>query len=743
MQTQRARGIQRVQCVRAIVCGCAVLGGSTALYGQPMEVLARPDSLRLEDLVTRKDVQEVRISPDGRWVAYVVKQGSLKTDGYHYSLYVAGTRVGNAPVRLLESVSAWSNVRWSPDGRWISYLSSKGGSVQLWRINSKGGKETRLFHHAPGRTNYDIDYAPHGGGDQQAGVFAYEWSPSGRRIAFTTATPLMPAARARMEAAGVVYDDERMTFTDLVTRNWVRHPTELWAYDVRSGHKSQLWKVDGDIPALAWSPDESRIAVTYSAPPRLQESMVFFDQDLGIVTVDGGKFHPVSAGEAYEAEPAWAPDGVSLAFVSLLGLRTSTVSVLNSATGERKELGRGRVGWISDLGWMPNGQDLWFEAPDSGVIRRGKSAVYRLRVATDSITEVSAPVGHLSLCSVDQEAKQAACIWQTPARSPAPALVDVPTGGVTALARLNPELEAKLQGQVTELHWTNRYGAETNGFLVKPAGYTEGTRYPTLVVLYWFEGRFMAEAEWILNYPIQLFARDGFAVLLVNYPKMEDWRGKSFAEGAMAKGYSPLASIEEGLDQLIEAGITDSTRLGIMGWSYGGFLAQFALTQSKRFKAASAGADGDLNPGAYWLLGRRTFRENYERLMGGPPYGETLKNWVEFSPAFNTHRVQAPVLMEASAIEAILGLEMSAAYRRHGVPVEFAVYPDEGHNFTRPQHRYHSMQRNLDWFNFWLQGREDPAPDKRSQYQRWRAMKDALAAPCVGKGAACAVRTLP
>jgi dipeptidyl aminopeptidase/acylaminoacyl peptidase len=116
-----------------------------------------------------------------------------------------------------------------------------------------------------------------------------------------------------------------------------------------------------------------------------------------------------------------------------------------------------------------------------------------------------------------------------------------------------------------------------------------------------------------------------------------------------------------------------------------------------------------------------------EKVLGGPPYGLTLRNWEAFSPALNAQRVQVPVLMESSAEEAILGLEMFGTLRYHEVPVEFVIYPDEGHVLTQPVHRLASMRRNLDWFSFWLLKKEDPDPAKREQYERWRAMRGHLA----------------
>jgi hypothetical protein len=112
--------------------------------------------------------------------------------------------------------------------------------------------------------------------------------------------------------------------------------------------------------------------------------------------------------------------------------------------------------------------------------------------------------------------------------------------------------------------------------------------------------------------------------------------------------------------------------------------------------------------------------------MGGPPFGSTLPNWLGFAPAFNGNRVHAPVLMEYSPEEALYGLEMLAVLRRNGVPAEFVVYPKDGHVFVQPEHRYRSMERNIDWFRFWLQDQEDPDSSKQAQYARWREMRGQL-----------------
>jgi dipeptidyl aminopeptidase/acylaminoacyl peptidase len=189
-----------------------------------------------------------------------------------------------------------------------------------------------------------------------------------------------------------------------------------------------------------------------------------------------------------------------------------------------------------------------------------------------------------------------------------------------------------------------------------------------------------------------------------------------------------LASIEAAIKSLVSQGIADPKRVGIMGISYGGFLTEFAITHSKSFKVSSLVDGGGYSPVGYWLSNHEGQEEN-ERALGGPPSGSTYANWLKFSPPLNVANVTGPVLMGFNSNEAVYGFEMLSALRREGIPVEFWVYPGEGHIFTTPEHRFSSMQRNLDWFNFWLFGKEDAGPAKQDQYVRWHEMRKQLASP--------------
>jgi dipeptidyl aminopeptidase/acylaminoacyl peptidase len=163
-----------------------------------------------------------------------------------------------------------------------------------------------------------------------------------------------------------------------------------------------------------------------------------------------------------------------------------------------------------------------------------------------------------------------------------------------------------------------------------------------------------------------------------------------------------------------------------MGWSYGSELTNLTLTHNKVFAAASASSGGANNPGEYWLSGE-PFQHYIEGTMGGSPYGEYDKRFDELSTVRQAHRVSAPLLIEAAAQEMLHSLEFYSALRGLGKPVELVIYPDEGHIYSQPKHRLASMERNLDWFSYWLLGRTDPDPLKHEQYARWAAMKAKLA----------------
>ena len=671
--------------------------------------------ITLEEIVSFREVKEPRRSPDGSRVAFLVTQAFLSCDCYRTALYVVSAAAGSIPSKLIEEPSL-SSVRWTPDGSSISYLSAKSGSLQLWKFNLENKTAEPVFTHVPGEDQTIRRVGYHPSDKTPVGVFTYEWSPDGKQVAFISAPAIEKSETDRLEKQGVLFNENMDTYT-IVTQQWVKVPAELWIYHLEDQTEEKLWQNKGEISSLSWSPDSSRIAVAYSAPPKLKDSMVFFNEDVGFVKIATKSFEVVADGEAAETLPQWSPDGRYLAYSSWAGYAESPLVVYELSTGKRQELVKDAN--MRNYWWADNSRGLVFEAAGRGK-RRVRNGLY-LVTFDGQVRRITPEADHVSECD-SAHGNAAACVWQSSNVPPSPSIVDLATSKIRSLADVNPQLQKISVGHVTEMRWTNKYGAETTGYLLKPFNYVEGKHYPLLVIWYGFEGKFVTQAEWLSSYPAQAFAREGFAVLMANYPPYDDWKGKDFARGSVAEGYSPLASIESAVQTLVQQGVVDPNRIGVMGISYGGFLTEFCITHSHLFKVSSLVDGGGYGPAAFAMVGHNA-EENDERVLGGPPSGATLQNWISFSPPFKANNVTGPVLMGFNDHEAFYGMEMRSALERAGVPVEFWVYLGEGHIFTGPEHRLISMERNLDWFNFWLQDKEDPSSTKEAQYVRWGEMR--------------------
>lgn len=692
--------------------------------------------ITLDQIVSSREIEEARLSPDGERVAFVVKQGFRDCNCIRRALYVAPSDGGQPPSKLLEAATL-NSVRWRPHSTTLSFLAGLTGTVQLWSMPATGGTPELLLRHRPDDGNSFIrrGWSP----EAEAipiGVSRYEWSPDGRRLAFSTTLPSDSSARRRALREGLQYDDNAMTLFNLVLEQWAPSRSELWLYDCDTMREHRLWlgpttHIDGGVLSISWSPDGDRVAFSHIAAPLPGESRNFWNTDVSVVGVDGVVTSVIATG-AWEDTPRWSPDGSALAVARTFSILDKVDLLRIPLDSLRAWRVVGRVDRSTELlGWSEDGTALLVQA--SGLtLRREMTGLYSvpmagvpMRLTPDSL--------RISSCAAI-EMGRFACVREAPALAPAVSVVRVgkqsrgdESVSIDAIADPNPEMSRVLRVPIRPLRWTNRYGAETDGYLLLPPHRRPGERLPLLIITYGFTGEFVTHG-WraLTSYPALVFASEGFAVLLANPQRYEPWTGADYSRGSEAVGFGPAASLEEATRQLAAEGIVDSTRVGMMGTSYGGFWVEFMITQSRLIAVASIRNAGDYNPGIYWLLGNAFSRARYEAFMGGPPFGSTLEHWKDFAPALNAEKVRAPVLMEFQPLETLYGLEMFAALRRNSVPVELFIYPNGGHVFWQPEHRFHSMQRNLDWFRFWLLGVEDTASGREGQFARWRELRSQL-----------------
>lgn len=700
----------------------------------PTKHSREPHSISLDEIVSLREISEVAHSPDGRAAALLIRQAFRDCNCYRTALYVIEAPGQTTPAKLLEE-AAISNLRWTPDGASLSYLAVRNGVQEVWKMDRQGNATSKVVAATAVRTSAIESTDTTSAAQPRASVSHFEWSPDGTRLAYVITRQPSSAELEAIARRGVIYDDNRMSLLTLLHEEWVVPRAELWVRHVGNGKEVKIWTAPEistlpwsvGVSSFAWAPNGQSLAVSYQAPG-LDKWPVFINFDIGLVSLPDNRFTALAASlEASELNPSWSPDGEHLAFSAQADAPRSALGIIDVGTRAIRYFGTGAIGRsVRRLWWSADSVELVIEAesPAAGSVRV-PGGLMAIPVGEGRARRLTSPRYDMSHCGAIV-GDRVVCVVQASSVPPDLAVIDIERGTLRAVTQINPELRDVQLAPVSEFRWSTPEGPQVNGFLLKPLGYTPEKRYPLLIILYGFTGRFISQAEWIPNYPAQALAAEGFAVLLANFPWWGRWEEKSFRDGAQ-DGYGTLASLETAVTQLASSGLVDTSKVGIMGLSRGAFYAHFAIAHSSLFKVASIANGGDYNPGTYWSVGFRAQREYYEHFLGGPPYGSSLANWLEYSPAYNAHKVKAPVLLEFDLDEAVAGLEIATGLRRHAVPVEFVVYPRGGHVLTPPDHRFYSMERNLAWFRFWLQGGEHSRCDRGDRCRHWQHMLNSRA----------------
>jgi dipeptidyl aminopeptidase/acylaminoacyl peptidase len=315
-----------------------------------------------------------------------------------------------------------------------------------------------------------------------------------------------------------------------------------------------------------------------------------------------------------------------------------------------------------------------------------------------------------------------------------PALVITHDGGRTKLVALQPGLTERYSlGFAENVKWKDRSSRLWTGRLYYPVGYMVSRRYPLVIQFgahqllnpnqYSLSGNESAPSNASVAQPL---ANIGVFALLMSDPEERSDRRIAVAQ----EGPTLVDGCETAISYLDDRGLIDKHRVGLGGFSRTGFRVEYILTHSKlSFAAATVTDNADMSYGQYILAGHAIGQNEEEEMNGGIPVGQGLLNWLSIAPGFNADKVTAPLRMEidtGGVDNLTIEWEMFAMLRRLHKPVEYFVLPDVEHGSHPPElpkQQLASMGGAVDWFDFWLNGREDPNPQKRDQYARWRAFR--------------------
>lgn len=630
-------------------------------------------------------VSPLALSPDGRQVAFILTRGDPVANRICRAL-VAVALDGATPPRILDQggEALISQVAprgywigngfptritpvWSSDGRELAYLRRDGGITQVWRARADGSG-------AAAATQLPYD------------ALAVAWAPPRRLL--IAAVPQQLAAERAIDAegrAGWLYDARVVPNVAARPRRSASLPQESFALDLVTGQVA---------PA-----DDTERAVL--APPRALPEAIGTGGRRAWVERSGAS--PLSrlrlmARDAAGATLACPAALCSGAFTGLWWLAGGDLVVLR------------REGWADDT------MGLYRWTP-------GTSAARRI-LRTEQVLQGCVLAGARLVCTSEASA--------APRRIVA---IDLHSGTTASIFDPNPEFALLRLGRVERLRWRNDRGLAAWGDLVLPPGFRrDGGKLPLIVVQYRSYGFLRGGTG--DEYPIFALAARGFAVLSTERPAFvaataADVRSFDDVNAVNTTGWaerrSLVSSLQAGIGLVVGRGIADPRRIGITGLSDGSTTARFALVNSGMFAAAALSTccmDTD-TPVTFGGIGLADFF----RKMGYPPASARDRTfWRENSMALNAERMRTPLLLQLSDDEYSLALETFTALREHDQPVEMFVFPDEHHIKWQPAHRAAIYARNLDWFDYWLRDRRDPAAAKRDQYVRWDAMRSRLGA---------------
>ncbi len=649
----------------AISIFIVIFGGMASARGQ--------EPWTLDKTLEVRGVASPVLSPDGLTVAYTVTKALVGPETSRNQTHIWLNAVDGSDSRQLtrgqESAFAPS---WSPDGKWLAFLTAREkGRHNVWLIRPDGGEAIRLT-------------------DAPESIRDFRWSPDGSKIGYLMPDPLTESARkakAAMEDARVV--DTNFHFTRLY---WIPVGTEPAA----AAAPVQLTKENFDVLGFDWSPDGKRFVIWHAPTPRIFE---WRNTDISTVDADGESLKPLVVNPGMDMAAVFSPDGKTIAFVSDRGdrcwARNWRICLVPEEGGPVRVLAQtfdgmpgeainaGLVSWAEDGSGVFYAEtkgttvDLFFAPADGGSCeavptQKGMKSFFHLLGKRDLLAYVREDLS-----------------------DPPEVYVQFLGGQPRRLTNVNAHLGNPAFSRAEVIRWPSFDKLTIEGILHYPLAYAQGRRYPLLVELH-------GGPTWgflrTYSFQTQVLTAAGFAVLQVN-PRGSAGYGKDFRFANLGDwGGKDVQDVLTGVDRLVEIGLADPARLGVFGWSYGGYLTGMTISTTRRFGAAVVGAgltDLASQAGTTDITG-------FVPSFMGSEFWDPGDPWKGHSAIDHIREITTPTLIlhgeDDARVPITQGYELYRALKRKGIEAEMVVYPRTGHSPDEPKFVRDVFKRYLDWF---------------------------------------------
>ena len=630
----------------------------------------------IDDLINLKRVGSPALSPDGRLVAYTMRQTNWDDNLYKTEIWITDTQTGS--VRQLTNsmtpAKSSSAPSWSPDGRRLAFTSDRSEKRQIYLIDLNGGEAEALTS-----------------GDE--GVGSFKWSPDGRSIAFTLTDAQAQEQKDREKKYGqfdAIDQDYRMT--------------HLHVIEVASKKARRLTEGSFTVGAFDWSPDGKEIAFDHRINPALTNNDT---ADISVVNVETGAVRLLVSQNGPDTNPVWSPDGSRIAFESAMGkpdffYMNRAVGIIAASGGPGKAITNATVEFDEDpsiVSWKTAG--LFFSAS-----QRTNSYLFRLEPASSRIVKMAPANGWIgSNFSLNAAGDRAAYIASNAKAFPEIYVADF--GGTDAKKLTDSGAQTADWEQTSRevITWKSQDGTAIEGVLHKPAGFQAGKRYPLLVVIHGGPTGVSRPVPYssATTYPIDVWLGKGVLVLEPNYRGSAGYGKKFRALNVRNLGVGDAWDVLSGIDSLITQGLVDGDRVGCMGWSQGGYISAFLTTHdSARFKAISVGAGISDWMTYYVSTDIHPFTRQY---LKATPW-EDPAIYARTSPITYIKGARTPTLIQHGATDQRVPLpnafELYQGLQDQHVPTKLFIYKGfegVGHGPSKPKSSRAVMEHNLEWFD--------------------------------------------
>ena len=650
------------------------------------------------DMARLADLTEPDLSNDGQVLAYTVTTANLQEDKAQSDLWRVDYDGGNRRQLTATPDSNEWRPQWSADGKRLAFLSDRKGdkagkpgktgdadaekeeeNTQVWLMSAQGTELRRLTGFADG-------------------VEDFVWSPDGTQLALIAMDPEFPPGTPKPKNPPPIVTDRYQFKEDGADYLGARRK-HLYLFDIASGKVEQLTSGAHDELLPAWSPDGKLIAYVTKRgidPDRhLNFDLYAIEPRAGakerqLTTFTGSDLDPY-----WETRPAWSPDSKRIAYLrsgedKWIYYAPWQLAVVDLATGKETipaDIDR----CFYKPRWSPDGKSLYALIEQSLVTR-----LSRIDLADGKVTDLT----HGDRFDYDLDVSANGRLMVLGGDDHRPYEVSaVDADGLRALGKHNEWLAEKRLADMEKIRFRNKEGTELEGVLVKPVGYEEGKRYPTLLRLhggpvYQYSHEFMP--DW------QVYAAQGYAIVAVN-PRGSSGRGFDFAKAIYADwGNKDVQDVLAGVDHVVQMGVADPERMGIGGWSYGSILTNAVIARDTRFKAAVSGAGAS---NMYAMFGHDQYIREYELELGTPWNDREQYDRASY-PFLHADRIRTPTLFQCAEKDfnvPCLGAEqMYQALRSLNVPTQLVIYPGENHGLTVPSYLRDRLERNLAWYDEYL-----------------------------------------